>query len=63
MDIIFCAPVEQLMWFLGVTSFFGYGKGASWFTKLRWIRFYQIKRVPEIFKIIHTIFYWRNAVL
>ncbi|CAL8137954.1 unnamed protein product [Orchesella dallaii] len=62
-DVIFCTPLELLMYAFGTTTFWGYGDGASWFTKLRWIRFLQIKRIPQIFTIVHNIFVQRTTIL
>lgn len=36
---------------------------ATWYTKLRWIRFLQIKRIPQIFSIVHGIFVHRTLIL
>ncbi|ODN03013.1 Cyclic nucleotide-gated olfactory channel [Orchesella cincta] len=62
-DVVFCTPLELLMFAFGTTNFWGYGHGASWFTKLRWIRFLQIKRIPQIFTIVHNIFVQRTTIL
>lgn len=62
-DVIFCTPVELVTFMYGRTNLLGYGVGASWYTKFRWIRFLQVKRIPQIFSIVHGIFVQRTTIL
>jgi hypothetical protein len=62
-DVLLLAHPEMMLFVLGYTSFLGYGVGTTWYTKLRWIRFIQVKRIKPMFNIIHSIFEYRNAVL
>lgn len=63
MDVAICAPMELLMWVAGGTNFLGYGEGASWYSKLRWIRLFQFKRIPILFKILRNVFNNRTFLL
>lgn len=63
LDVAISAPMELLMFFTGYTNYLGYGQGASWYSRLRWFRFFQIRRIPMVFKIVHNIFENRSIIL
>ncbi|CAL8148468.1 unnamed protein product [Orchesella dallaii] len=63
MDVAICAPLELIIWALGLTDTWGYGRSATWYSRLRWIRFFQFKRIPIVFHIVHNTFKHRGIIL
>lgn len=45
MDVLACIPLEMIIPLLGWTNNWGYGEGASWYTKLRWTRILHVRIV------------------
>lgn len=62
-DVVFCMPLELILFCYTSCTFLGYGESATWFTKLRWIRFIQVKRIPQSLSIAHGIFVNRPIIL